>query len=68
MTDEEAKLVTEPFYMVDKSRSRKENGVGLGLTLCTEIAKQHNSFLKIASKPGIGTTVYIVMNRRENNV
>ena len=68
MTDEEAKLVAEPFYMVDKSRSRKENGVGLGLTLCTEIAKQHNSFLKIASKPGIGTTVYIVMNRRENNV
>ncbi len=68
MTEEETKHVIEPFYMVDKSRSRNENGVGLGLTLCVEIARQHNAFLKISSKPDAGTTVYVIMNRRKNDV
>ena len=47
--------------MADKSRSRKAGGAGLGLALCAEIAKLHNSALKIDSSPGKGTTVYIEM-------
>lgn len=61
MTKEETKRVFEPFYMADKSRSRKAGGAGLGLALCAEIAKLHNSALKIDSSPGKGTTVYIEM-------
>ena len=47
------------FYMVDKSRSRKAGGAGLGLALCLEIARQHGARLRIASTPGKGTRVTV---------
>ncbi len=61
MDEETVIKVTEPFYMADKSRSRKAGGVGLGLSLCIEIAKKHNAQIKIKSKLGQGTTVLIIM-------
>ena len=60
MQREEIRRITEPFYMVDKSRSRKAGGAGLGLALCLEIARRHGAELQIASQPGKGTTVEIV--------
>lgn len=59
MSREQIKRVTEPFYMVDKSRSRKAGGAGLGLSLCVEVAKRHNAVLEIASEQGKGTTVFV---------
>lgn len=59
MSKEDAQKVFEPFYMVDKSRSRKAGGAGLGLALCVKIAKLHNATLTIDSELGKGTTVYI---------
>ena len=47
--------VVEPFYMVDKSRSRAHNGAGLGLALCTAILELHHSSLKIESTQGFGS-------------
>lgn len=61
MDEETVRKVTKPFYMADKSRSRKAGGVGLGLSLCMEIAKKHNAQIKIKSKLGQGTTVFIIM-------
>ncbi|MBR3057900.1 MAG: HAMP domain-containing histidine kinase [Clostridiales bacterium] len=55
--EEDLKRVTEAFYMVDKSRSRKAHGAGLGLALCDRIVKLHGSQLDIQSKPNEGTTV-----------
>lgn len=49
--------ITEPFYMVDKSRARSMGGAGLGLALCNEIAKLHGSVLNIDSVYTKGTTV-----------
>lgn len=49
--------VTEPFYMVDKSRARAGGGSGIGLTLCARIAALHHSRLELASTEGVGTTV-----------
>ena len=43
--------------MVDKSRSRKAHGAGIGLALCDRILKLHNSRLDIQSKLNEGTTV-----------
>ena len=55
--EEELGKITDAFYMVDKSRSRKEGGSGLGLALCVKVAEIHGGFLKIESQPGEGTTV-----------
>ena len=61
MTKEVLKKVTEPFYMADKSRSRKAGGAGLGLSLCVEIAKRHNARITAKSRPGVGTAVYVTV-------
>lgn len=55
--EEDLKKVTEAFYMVDKSRSRKAHGAGIGLALCDRIVKLHDSHLEIYSKLNEGTTV-----------
>ena len=56
---EELARVTEPFYMVDRSRARAQNGSGFGLALCARIAKLHGGELAIESEVGKGTTVRI---------
>lgn len=53
--------ITEPFYMIDKARSRKAGGAGLGLALCKRIAEIHNAKFIIESEKDVGTTVTIVM-------
>lgn len=54
---EEQERILEPFYMVDKSRSRKVGGAGLGLALVALIAKAHHCELKIESEVGKGTVI-----------
>ena len=54
---EAIKRITEPFYMVDKSRSRAEGGAGLGLALSQRIAQLHGTQLHYESKLGRGTVV-----------
>ena len=48
--------IFEPFYRVDKSRSRKQGGSGLGLALVKAIADAHGATLSLESQPGRGTT------------
>lgn len=60
ISKEEIEKITEPFYRVDKSRSRDFGGVGLGLSLCKQIVFLHGAALDIASTPGIGTTVRVI--------
>ena len=55
--EEEIRRVTEPFYMIDKSRSRKQGGAGLGLALCSQIARLHGGILDIQSVPGEGSRI-----------
>ena len=55
--EEELGKITDAFYMVDKSRSRKEGGSGLGLALCVKVAEIHGGCLKIESRQREGTTV-----------
>ena len=54
---EEIARITEPFYMVDRSRSKKSGGSGLGLALVNRIAEAHGASLSIESALGQGTTV-----------
>lgn len=55
--EEEQERILEPFYMVDKSRSRKSGGAGLGLALTAMIAKCHNCRVAIDSREGEGTRI-----------
>lgn len=54
---EELDRICEPFYMVDKSRSRSKGGSGLGLFLCNRIVELHHTSLHFESEPGVGTSV-----------
>lgn len=57
MASEELEKIMEPFYMIDKSRSRKNGGAGLGLALSAAILRRHNVKFSIESRPGEGTIV-----------
>lgn len=57
--------LTEPFYMVDKARSRKQGGMGLGLALAQEIARLHGAQLAFESEVGKGTTVKVVFEHEK---
>lgn len=54
---EAVERVTEPFYRVDKSRSRQTGGSGIGLYLCRQIVEQLGGWLEIHSAEEKGTTV-----------
>ena len=58
--------VTEDFYMIDKSRSRENNGSGIGLSLVKKILSLHDSKFNIESKVDVGTTVYFDLNLTHN--
>ena len=46
--------------MVDKSRSRKEGGAGIGMALCHKIIYLHGGTLKIDSRLGEGTVMKVL--------
>ncbi|WP_309273065.1 HAMP domain-containing sensor histidine kinase [Paenibacillus sp.] len=60
MTEKQLLQVTEAFYRVDKARSRKEGGTGLGLALCAQIARKHHAELSFSSMPNEKTIVKVI--------
>ncbi len=60
--------ITEPFYMVDKSRARSQGGAGLGLALCKRIAELHDGCIQIESELGAGTRISIIIPVQENSL
>jgi heavy metal sensor kinase len=59
--------VFDRFYRVDKSRSKKIAGVGLGLSICEEIVGLHGGRMEIKSKEGTGTGVLIYLKRNRDD-
>lgn len=55
--------ITERFFRIDKSRSRKKGGTGLGLAIVKHIIEAHGDRLKIASTPGIGSEFSFTLER-----
>ena len=53
--------VFQPFFRVDKSRSRKKGGVGLGLSLVWEIAHLHGGDVRICESGESGTAIELTL-------
>ncbi len=60
MSQEDITHICDEFYMVDKSRSRREGGAGLGLSLAALILQNHQAVLQVKSEIGKGTTMRVV--------
>ena len=56
---EELPYIFEPFYRIDKSRSKETGGYGLGMSLCKKIIEAHGGTIEINSELNIGTTVFL---------
>ncbi|HAO99292.1 MAG TPA: hypothetical protein DCQ83_04540 [Fibrobacteres bacterium] len=56
--EEDQRLVFEPFYRVDRSRSRSP-GYGLGLPLCKRLVEAHGGTILLSSQNGHGTEVTV---------
>jgi signal transduction histidine kinase len=44
----------EPFFRVDRSRSKKTGGYGLGLSLCKRTMEAHGGSIGVSNRPGRG--------------
>ena len=67
--EDELELIFEPFYRVDKSRTKLTGGYGLGLSMCKTIIEAHGGRNSVRSKPGEGATFCIRLpaDSTENN-
>lgn len=52
--------VFEPFFRLDKSRSRELGGVGLGLALVHEIVRVHDGTIQVKDNPTGGTIFEVI--------
>ena len=55
--------IFQPFFRVDKSRSRENGGVGLGLSLVWEIAALHGGEVRVEESSDSGTTITVKLPR-----
>jgi len=56
--------VFDPFFRVERSRTRGAGGVGLGLTLAKRIVEAHGGTIDVSSALGDGTTVSVLVPGR----
>ena len=57
--EEQLARVFEPFYQVERGRTRRYSGVGLGLTIARDLARAMQGDVTIESAPGKGTRVTV---------
>lgn len=55
----------ERFFRVDKSRSRKEGGSGLGLSIVKHIIEAHNEKIYVESELGVGSEFSFTLEKAE---
>ncbi len=53
--------IFEPFFRVDKSRSKKTGGYGMGLALCKQTVDLHGGDIEVNSQLGQGTEIKVVL-------
>ena len=58
--------IFEPFFRVDKSRSRSMGGAGLGLALVKEIAVRHGGDVKVIESSDRGSSIELSLSKNNN--
>jgi signal transduction histidine kinase len=61
-TEDSASLF-EPFFRVDRSRSKKTGGYGLGLSICKRIMEAHGGDISFQDNPGRGASFFLTFPR-----
>ena len=61
ISPENQKKIFDPFFRVDKSRSRAMGGAGLGLALVDSIAKEHGGAVKVLESSETGSTIALML-------
>lgn len=56
--------VFEPFYRIERSRSRETGGAGLGLAIALAIVRSHGGDIRLSDRPSGGLRVDVVLPRR----
>lgn len=59
--DEMKKYIFEPFFRVDKSRSRSMGGAGLGLAMAEQIIRKHNGIIAVSDRINGGSCFKIIL-------
>ena len=62
--EEDLPNLFEPFFRVDRSRSRKTGGYGLGLSLCRRILEAHGGSIEVKNNPERGASFFVRLPRR----
>jgi len=57
----------EPFYTTDEARTGM-NGLGLGLSICMQIAELHGWCIEVESEAGQGTRICIIMQGQDTSI
>jgi signal transduction histidine kinase len=61
IASEDLPHIFERFYRASKDRSRKIDGLGLGLSIAQSIAQRHGGEIQVESSPGVGSTVRVFL-------
>lgn len=56
--------IFDRFYRVDKHRSRKEGGTGLGLNIVKQLLSLHDGRIEVQSETGIGSVFKVILPKR----
>ena len=59
--DESRQQLFERFFRVDKARSTKAGGAGLGLAIVDAIVRAHGGTINVESELGVGTTFIVTL-------
>jgi signal transduction histidine kinase len=59
--EEDLPRIFEPFFRVDRSRSRKTGGYGLGLGICKRVVEAHGGRIQAANNAGRGACVTVTL-------
>jgi signal transduction histidine kinase len=65
IAEEDLSRVFDRFYCADKSCTKEEGGIGLGVSICDQIVRLHDGRIEIRSNRGEGTSLSVYLKRAE---